>query len=197
MSIRPKIHESIQRHLASLNRITGSADIIARIAETLGRALAAGNKVLTCGNGGSAAEALHLAEEMIGRFSRDRPPMAAMCLCADTAALTCISNDYGYEQVFARQVRGLGRAGDVLVALSTSGRSPNILKALERGRACGLTTVGLLGRPDSPAEGLCDMAFTSHASHSSHIQELHLVAIHLILEHLDEETSDSPTGSDT
>lgn len=179
------MRESIEQHLASLARLAQAAGTLQRIAETIHRALENGNKVLTCGNGGSAAEALHLAEEMMGRFNRDRDPMAAVCLCADSPAITCISNDYGYEQVFARQVQGIGRRGDVLVALSTSGKSPNIVKALERGRALGLVNVGLLGRPDSPAEPLCDLAFTTETDRSSHIQELHLVVIHLILEQLD------------
>ncbi len=176
---------SIETHLTSLARLTGAAETIARIAETIERALRAGNKVLTCGNGGSAAEALHLAEEMIGRFDRDRPPIAAACLCADPAAMTCISNDYGFEELFARQVQGLGKAGDVLVAFSTSGKSPNIVRALERARGLGVVTVGLLGPPGSPAEAHCDVAFTVTDMHSSHVQELHLIVTHLLLEHLD------------
>lgn len=180
------IRQSIGRHLASLETVVDAAQSIEQIAAAFVRALSNGGKILTCGNGGSAAEALHLAEEMIGRFSRDRAPFAATCLCADPAAMTCIANDYGFEELFARQVQGLGRKGDVLVALSTSGRSPNIVKALQRGREIGVTTVGLLGKPGSPAESFCDIAFTTPAPHSSHIQEVHIVVMHLILEYLDE-----------
>lgn len=180
-----RIGRSIDRHLAGLGHLAESAETIEHLAVAIERALAAGHKILTCGNGGSAAEALHLAEEMMGRFSKDRPPFAAVCLAADPAAMTCISNDYGYDQVFSRQVRGLGRPGDVLVALSTSGKSINIVNALEEARGIGLTTLGLLGRPGSPAEALCDIALTIPADASSHIQELHLIVIHLILEHLD------------
>jgi D-sedoheptulose 7-phosphate isomerase len=179
------IRHSIDQHLSSLETIIEAAPAVEQIAATMARALADGRKILTCGNGGSAAEALHLAEEMIGRFSRDRAPFAAVCLCADPAAMTCIANDYGFEELFARQVQGLGCKGDVLVALSTSGRSPNIVKALERARDVGLTTVGLLGEPGSPAQAFCDHAMTISARHSSHIQEVHIVAIHLILEYLD------------
>lgn len=186
MSTPPSLRQSMEQHLASLGRIVDAADTIVQISQAVQRALDSGNKVLTCGNGGSAAEALHLAEEMMGRFSRDRPPMAAVCLAADPAALTCIANDYGYEEVFARQVAGLGRAGDVLVALSTSGKSPNILKALRQARELGLTNIGFLGKPGSPAESLCDVALTTQASHSAHIQEIHLVVVHLLLEYLDE-----------
>lgn len=180
------IRQSIDRHLASLETVIDATQTIERIASTISSTLVAGGKIMTCGNGGSAAEALHLAEEMIGRFSRDRQPFAAICLCADPAAMTCIANDYGFENLFARQVEGLGRPGDVLVALSTSGKSPNIVRAIERARSVGVTTIGLLGNPGSPAEALCDVAFTTPASHSSHVQEVHIVVIHLVLEYLDE-----------
>ncbi|MBN2563486.1 MAG: SIS domain-containing protein [Phycisphaerae bacterium] len=179
------MRRSIDHHLASLATVAESAETIEQMAAEIQRVLSSGGKVLTCGNGGSAAEAMHLAEEMIGCFSRDREPMAAICLCADSAAMTCIANDYGYEEMFARQVEGLGRRGDVLVPLSTSGRSPNIVKALRRARDLGMTTIGLLGEAGSPAHGLCDIALTTPAMHSSHIQEVHIVAIHLILEYLD------------
>jgi D-sedoheptulose 7-phosphate isomerase len=184
---------SLKQHLASLGALVEAAPLIDAIAGRISRCLAAGNKVLTCGNGGSAAEALHLAEEMVGRFSYARPPLAAVCLAADPTAITCISNDFGYEQVFARQVAAIGRAGDCLVALSTSGRSGNILRALEAARSAGLTTLGLLGPPGSPAEGLCDLAFTiaGSAVQPAHIQEMHLISIHLILERLDHEAGAS------
>jgi len=160
--------------------------VVEKIAQCIAEVLVAGGKVLTCGNGGSAAEALHLAEELIGRYSRHRRPLAGICLSADPTAITCISNDFGFEEVFARQIEGLGRKGDVVVVLSTSGKSPNIQRALERARELGLATIGLLGNPGSPAEGLCDLALTPRAAEASHIQEIHLITIHLILEHLDE-----------
>ncbi len=188
MSNADAIRQSINAHLASLARLGDHADVIARMVEIMQRALADGRKILTCGNGGSAAEALHLSEEMIGRFSRDRAPLAAICLSSDATAITCIANDFGYEQVFARQVRGLGRAGDVLVALSTSGRSANIVQALDAARSVGLRTIGLLGRPGSAAEALCDVAFTPNVENAAHIQEMHLMLIHLLLERLEPDT---------
>jgi len=157
------------------------AAAIAVIADTLRD----GRRILTCGNGGSAAEAQHLAEELVGRFKRERRPLGAICLAADSTALTCIANDYGFVEVFARQVRGIGRAGDVLVALSTSGKSPNIIRALEAARSIGMKTVGLLGRPGSPAETLCDVAVTPDIEDAAIVQEIHLMTIHLILESLD------------
>ena len=181
-----KLRHSIESHIGSVNAITGLADAILLIAGRLEETLNAGGKILTCGNGGSAAEALHLAEEMIGCFSRKRRPLAAVCLAADSTAMTCIANDYGYEAIFARQVEGLGRKGDALVALSTSGRSPNIVSALERARTLGLTTIGFLGKPGSPAEAFCDHVLNTPGRNSAHIQEVQLVATHLILEYLDE-----------
>src|ERR1043166_4618431 len=186
MSRLPSIEDSFRAHLASLGRLGEAAPVIDRIVEAISNCLQSGGKILTCGNGGSAAEALHLAEEMIGCFARKRRPFAAISLSADPTALTCIANDYGFEQVFARQVEGLGRKGDVLVALSTSGKSENILRALETARKMGVRTIGLLGSPGSPAEKHCDIAFTTPATHNSHTQKMHLMVIHLILEQLDE-----------
>ncbi|HWL92855.1 MAG TPA: SIS domain-containing protein [Phycisphaerae bacterium] len=185
MSTDKKIEASIHEHLAALGVMPRYAGVIGQIVGVVRDALAAGNKILTCGNGGSAAEAMHLAEEMVGRFSRDRAPLAALCLASDPSALTCIANDFGYERVFARQIQGLGRPGDVLVCLSTSGKSPNILNALEAARALRMKTVGLLGRPGSPAEALCDIAFMPDVPASAHVQELHLMLIHLVLEQLE------------
>jgi D-sedoheptulose 7-phosphate isomerase len=185
MAKGPLIRESLARHLDAIATAAHSAEAIEKIAAAIDRVLSAGGRILTCGNGGSAAEALHLSEEMIGCFSKKRMPLAAICLASDPTAMTCIANDYGYEELFARQVEGLGRKGDMLVALSTSGKSPNVVRALERARRLGLTTVGLLGLPDSPAEALCDLALTVQVPNSAHVQEIHLLAIHLILEHLD------------
>src|SRR5690606_1517356 len=118
---------------------------IARAARFVVDALAAGNKVLVFGNGGSAADAQHIAAELVGRFVAERAPLPAIALTVDTSALTAIANDYGFEQVFARQVRGLGSAGDVAIAITTSGRSPNVLAAIDAARDKGMTVVGLTG----------------------------------------------------
>lgn len=181
----PSIRASLDEHLAALAALKESGGIIEQAARLIHGSLAHGGKVLTCGNGGSAAEALHLAEEMMGRYSRTRAPLAAVCLSADPTALTCIANDFGYDEVFARQVAGLGRKGDVLVALTTSGTSATVVKALQAARGLGLITIGLLGRPGSPAQDHCDLAFTATIGNPAQIQEMHLIAIHLILEYLD------------
>lgn len=181
--------EGVARLAADLR---SKADVLAAIASTLVGALRDGCKVLTCGNGGSAAEALHLAEELVGRFQStvNRRPLPAVCLCADPTALTCIANDFGFEHVFARQVEAHGQAGDVLVALSTSGKSPSILNALRRAREIGVLTIGLLGPPGSPAESLCDRALLLPGHAAARVQEAHLIAIHLFLEQIDREFGD-------
>lgn len=180
---------SLARSIADLRgaldefvRVKPRVEAITRcMVETLQR----GNKVLTAGNGGSAAQALHLSEELIGRFARTRKPLAAICLCSDVTALTCIANDFGYEQVFARQIDALAKPGDTLVTLTTSGNSPNILKALERAKAAKLTTIGLLGPAGSPAEKLCDYSLILTGVPAPRIQELHLLTIHCMLEAAD------------
>ena len=133
--------------LAAMSRDSELQETVAAAARACVQALQAGGKVLFCGNGGSAADAQHLAGEFISRFNYDRAPLAAVALTTDTSVLTAIGNDYGYERVFERQVLGLGRAGDVLVGISTSGRSRNVLLALEAGRKLGMVTVGMTGNP--------------------------------------------------
>lgn len=158
------------------------ADAIAAAAGLMTDALKAGGKVLFCGNGGSAADAQHLAAELTGRYLHDRPPLAAVALTVDTSALTAIANDYSYDVVFARQVRGLGRAGDVLVGLSTSGNSRNVVAALEEARAIGLRTIGLTGAGGGRMTGLCDICLCVPSSDTPRIQELHIAAGHMMCE---------------
>ena len=142
-------------------------------------AIAAGGKILFCGNGGSAADAQHLAAEFVNRFLMDRPALPAIALTTDTSALTAIGNDMGYEEVFARQVEALGRPGDMLVAISTSGNSPNVIRALERASAAGLFTVGLTGDGGGRMRGLCRILLTTPRAATPLVQELHIAAGHL------------------
>ncbi|MEM1424295.1 MAG: SIS domain-containing protein [Planctomycetota bacterium] len=165
--------------------LAGMAEDVVRVIATIRHALDAGGTVLTCGNGGSAAEALHLSEELIGRYKAERPPYRALCLSADPTALTCIANDYGYDSVFARQVAGLAREGDCLVALTTSGNSDNIRLALERARAMGVTTIGLLDKSGGACKDLCDHTLVIPSDATERIQEGHLLVIHQILEALE------------
>ena len=145
-------------------------------------ALVSGGTVLTCGNGGSAAEALHLAEELSGRYRTNRRALRGLALCADPTALTCIANDFGFDQVFARQLEALGRAGDLLVVFSTSGRSPNLLNALRAARERGIATLGLLGGEGGPALPLCDHAVVIHGVDGAGVQEAHQMIMHMLCE---------------
>ena len=163
-----------------------NADALARAVELVGDALAAERKVLLFGNGGSAADAQHIAAEFVGRFARERRALPALALTTDTSALTAIANDYGYEHVFARQVHALGVAGDVALAISTSGRSPNVLRAVEACRERSVRTIGLTGGDGGPLATMVDVSLRVSAStHSARIQETHILAGHVICELVD------------
>ena len=163
-----------------------NADALARAVELVGDALAAERKVLLFGNGGSAADAQHIAAEFVGRFARERRALPALALTTDTSALTAIANDYGYEHVFARQVHALGVAGDVALAISTSGRSPNVLRAVEACRERGVRTIGLTGGDGGPLATMVEVSLRVSAStHSARIQETHILVGHVICELVD------------
>ena len=179
----------IDRSLAALERATLDAALLATargIAAAVIAALRAGNKLLIVGNGGSAADAQHIAAEIIGRYKHDRPGYAAIALTTDTSALTAIANDNGFEQVFARQVEGLGRRGDVLLALSTSGRSPNILAALRRARELGLVTVGFTGQKGEALGDFCDHLLISPSDDTPVVQQIHLTVAHGICDEIEQ-----------
>ena len=157
-------------------------DVARKIADVITGVLRAGNKLLIAGNGGSAADAQHIAAEIVGRYKQDRPAYAAIALTTDTSALTAIGNDYGFEQVFARQVEGLGRAGDVLLVLTTSGRSPNILAALNTARQRGLTTIGFTGAKGAALGPQCDHLLVAPSDDTAVIQQIHMTFAHGICE---------------
>ena len=139
-----------------------------------------GHKVLLCGNGGSAADAQHIAAELVGRFVTDRMGLPAIAMTTDTSILTAVSNDYGFDYIFERQTEALGVAGDMLIGLSTSGNSPNVERALLRARSLGLTTVGLLGRDGGKCKDLCDYSFIIRHSEAARIQEMHIPIGHIL-----------------
>ena len=177
------IREEFERTVQTLERLSASLEITAeleKIANACCAALREGHKIIFAGNGGSAAEAQHLAGELVGRFKFDRPGLAALALTSDTSILTAIGNDYGYECVFARQLDALGAAGDVFFFLSTSGTSPNVLRGLEAGRRKGLVTVGLTGEGGGAMHPLCDYCIRIPSLDTPQIQEGHLVAGHII-----------------
>ena len=161
-------------------------DTVRRIAAVIIAALRSGNKLLIVGNGGSAADAQHIAAEIVGRYKQERPAYAAMALTTDTSTLTAVANDYGFEQVFARQVAGLGRRGDVLLALSTSGRSPNILAALRAAKERGLVTIGFTGSKGEALRSLCDHLLITPSDDTPVVQQIHLAVAHGICDEIEQ-----------
>src|SRR5262245_34430611 len=166
--------------LRSLAEDRALCSAVQSMVEVAVAALRRGNKILFCGNGGSAADAQHWAGELVSRFNYDRPGLAAVALTTDTSILTAIGNDYGYEHLFARQVEALGAAGDILIAISTSGRSPNVLAALRAARAKQLVTVGLTGKNTGKMEMLCEVLLSVPSSQTPRIQECHEVIGHTL-----------------
>jgi len=154
---------------------------IAAFGDEVAAALAGGGRILSCGNGGSMCDAMHFAEELSGRFRQDRPALPAQAI-SDPAHLTCVANDWSFEHVFARGVEAWGRKGDVLVAFSTSGRSPNVIAAAKAARARGMTVLGLLGKDGGPLKELCSRSIVVPAQTSDRIQEIHIKVVHLTIE---------------
>ena len=178
-------------HLAALVRaldsLVGDLDRLDAWGRRLASVLVCGGRLLAVGNGGSAAQAQHLTSELVGRYRDEREPMSAIAIHAETSALTAIANDYGIEEAFARPVRAHGRPGDVLVALSTSGRSPNVVAAIRAAREVGMTTWAMTGHGPNPMVQACDDALLADSPVTATVQEVHQVAIHLVCEAVDRE----------
>jgi D-sedoheptulose 7-phosphate isomerase len=174
------IRKSLEEHLELFQRLDELLPRIEAAAQLLARALGQGHKLLFCGNGGSAADSQHLSSEFTGRFVRDRRPLAAISLTTDSSALTSIANDYSFDDVFARQVIALGRAGDCLVAISTSGNSRNVIRAVEAARGLKLHTVGMLGRDGGVLAGLVGLPLIVPSSSTARIQEAHSFIGHML-----------------
>lgn len=172
--------QNIEEHRRLLDRLHALDAPVQAAAEAIAGSLAAGHKLMLCGNGGSAADCQHIASELTGRFVKDRRPLAAIALTTDSSALTCIANDYAFDEVFSRQLMGIGRAGDCLLAISTSGRSANVLKAVQAARTHGIRTVGLLGRDGGPIGALCEVALVVPGDITARVQEMHLLIGHTL-----------------
>ena len=185
--VRQQLNESagVKRALAEQ-----AADRIVEMAGRIISCVRQGGTILFCGNGGSAADAQHLAAELVGRFGRGRPPLAAIALTTDTSVLTCLSNDYGFEDVFAKQVEAHGRRGDILVGISTSGASENVLRAVRTARRMGLLTLVLAGAKEGPLTREADLVVHVPHENSQRIQEAHIAVGHIILDLLERELSD-------
>ncbi len=168
---------TIEKFLADPNNLQSCI----RFSDELYNCFAKGGNLFTCGNGGSHCDAMHFAEEFTGRYRKDRRPLGALAL-GDASHTTCVSNDYGFDQIFSRQIEGLGRRGDMLVGLSTSGNSANVIKAIEAAKAKGIFTVGLLGRDGGKMKELVDLPIIIPAQTSDRIQEMHIKIIHTVIE---------------
>ena len=178
-----RIADYLARHQVVIDSVTKDvAPLFGHVAELMCAALRNQGKILLCGNGGSAADAQHFAAELVGRFRRDRQALAAIALTTDSSALTAIGNDFGFDQIFSRQVEALAAKADVLVAISTSGNSSNVLQAVRTAREQGCLTVGLLGRNGGSMAAEVDVALVVPAEQTSHVQEAHIVIIHLLCE---------------
>lgn len=182
--VRAVFTESAEVHMKAADALP---EAVALAAEAVTGALRSGNKVLLCGNGGSAADAQHIAAELAGRLRMEREGLPALALTVNPSVMTALANDYGYDMVFARQVQALGRAGDVLVGITTSGSSPNVVRALETARERGVTTVGLVGPAVAEIEGLCDHVIAAPTGDTQRAQEIHIAVGHAICEIVESE----------
>ncbi len=184
--IRIPFREQLAETAAVLQAMAPNSAAVDAMISAVADAVSAGQTLFSCGNGGSSADALHLAEEFVGRYRSNRRPLPAVCLNADVTALTCIANDFGYDAVFARQLAALGRHGDVLVVFSTSGNSPNILRAMEVAREQELVVVALLGKDGGAARSLAHHAIIVPSANSARIQEVHSLLLHAICEEVEQ-----------
>jgi D-sedoheptulose 7-phosphate isomerase len=181
--------KSLREHLQTVQSLLEMRlSDIERAGQLICDTLRNGNKILICGNGGSAADAQHIAAELVGRYEQPRRSWPAIALTTDTSALTALSNDFGYAEVFARQIAGLGTRGDLLIAISTSGQSANVLKAAEKARDVGCSVIGLTGESADPLSSLCDVCVAIPSTRTSRIQEAHITIGHLWCEMVDQMT---------
>jgi D-sedoheptulose 7-phosphate isomerase len=185
-------HDDIRAHFARSLEVLQAASkddslllAVSAIAEQIARSFKSGHKVLLAGNGGSAADAQHIAAEFLSRFRLDRSPLPALALTTDTSVLTAIGNDFGFDQVFERQVRGLGAKGDIFIGISTSGRSPNVIAALKAAREIGVVTIGFTGSKKSEMLPLCDLVLAAPSEDTALIQQIHIVAAHAICDRVE------------
>lgn len=188
MAIDNTIHKNFADHLHTIELVRETLDAsIQSIGGQLARSLSSGGTLFWCGNGGSAADSQHLAAELIGRFKKNRRALRSVALTTDTSVLTCVANDYSYDDVFARQVEALGRSGDILVGISTSGNSENVLRAIRTAKEMGLTTIAFLGKDGGAARGLADQALVIPSDSTARIQEAHILIGHILCDLIEQE----------
>jgi len=182
------IHRNFAEHLQTIESVREElAEPIKKISQLLAHSLANGGTLFWCGNGGSAADSQHLAAELVGRFKKNRRALRSIALTTDTSVLTCVANDYSYDDIFARQVEALGRPGDVLIGISTSGNSENVLRAFKVAKQMGLKTIALLGKGGGYTIDLSDHALVIPSDSTARIQEAHILIGHILCELIEQE----------
>lgn len=181
------IEKELNHHLETAKQVSNLIPEITKVVDLLDNALKSGKKILICGNGGSAGDSQHFAAELTGRYKKERKAMAAIALNTDTSALTAIGNDYGYEYVFSRQVEALANPDDVLIGISTSGNSKNVILAMEKARQMGCKVVALSGRDGGMMKNLADLNLIIPSNDTPRIQEMHIFIIHTLCELLERE----------
>ncbi|HXV28162.1 MAG TPA: SIS domain-containing protein [bacterium] len=176
--------KSVSKHQEAVENSFNESQlaVLESIGKELLKTLKGEHKILLCGNGGSAADSQHIAAEFVARFKRERRSLPAMALTTDTSILTAVANDYDFQQVFSRQIEGLGQKGDALIAISTSGKSRNVLEAIRQAKHQGLCTIGFTGGTGGNMKEMADICFVAQSSDTSHIQEIHITALHAISE---------------
>ncbi len=180
------VQRGLQEHIQLFQGLSSLEPGIQQAARLLSEALRGGRKLMLCGNGGSAADSQHIAAELSGRFVNDRRPLAAVALSTDTSTMTCIANDYTFDEVFSRQVMGLGVRGDCLLAISTSGNSRNVIRAAEAARGAGVQVIGLLGKGGGALRALCDVPIVVPSETTARIQEAHIFIGHMLCASVEE-----------
>jgi D-sedoheptulose 7-phosphate isomerase len=180
MSELPQLRDAIEATIQTLRALSSLEPQMARAADIIDQCLRVGNKLLVCGNGGSATDASHFATELVVRFTNDRTALPAICLASDCGILTAAANDYGYDEIFARQVAALAQSGDVLICLTTSGKSKNLIRALEEAKARKLKTIALLGRDGGSTIGIADIDLLVKSDSTARVQEAHQLLLHVL-----------------
>ena len=190
--MKERINNVLEEQISNLEYLKSNGYInnLIEVVNIITSSMKNGNKVLICGNGGSAADSQHFAAELVGRFKLERKGLPAIALTTDTSVLTCMGNDYGYNSIFSRQVEALGQKGDVLIGFSTSGNSENVILAIEEGKKKGLTTIGFLGKDGGKLKKMVDVDLTFNYSETARTQEHHLMTYHLICEFVEKEMSE-------
>ena len=191
MSELPQLRDAIEAATQTLRALSSLEPQITEAAGVIGRSLRTGNKLLVCGNGGSAADASHFATELVVRFAKERRALPAICLTSDSGIVTAAGNDYGFDEIFARQVAAFGVAGDVLICLTTSGKSNNVTRALEEAKARQMKTIAFLGRDGGSTVGIADLDLLVKSDSTARVQEAHQLLLHVLCEIIESRLSNA------